>query len=131
MNKLWKTVKPSGRKVVKANATYTGGGIYQYTGQLDNGHWFQTWTDWEDYVQELDADPELNWDESGYEDWQTEHTAVTHTKDAAMDITRQAMDWILRKSPVGNYSVSEIKDARADLDDYLAHVRECGRYDNY
>ena len=92
-------------KVVKANATYTGGGIYQYTGQLDNGHWFQTWTDWEDYVQELDTDPELNWDENGYDDWQTAHTVWEHSGPDALEITEAAMNWVISNKPDGNYSI--------------------------
>lgn len=55
-------------KIIDANATYTGGGIYQYTGRFDNGNYFQTWTDYEDYVQELDVDPEENWDDNDDEE---------------------------------------------------------------
>lgn len=106
-------------KVIRANAEYTGGGIYIYTGQLDNGNYFQTSTGWEDYVQELDADPEENWDENSDEMWQNEHLVEEHCGDEAMGILRQAMKYIIDNQPTGNYAVGEIEDNLLSLENEL------------
>lgn len=98
-------------KVIEANATYTGGGIYQYTGVFDNGNYFQTWTDYEDYVQELSADPYENWDDNDDEQWQNEHMVAEHCGSEATEILKAAMCYIIANNPVGNYSLGEIEDA--------------------
>lgn len=98
-------------RVIYANATYTGGGIYQYTGRLDNGNYFQTWTDYEDYVQELDTDPEENWDDNDDEEWQNEHMVAEHYGLKATEILKEAMKYIVDNKPRGNYSVGEVEDA--------------------
>lgn len=102
-------------KVIDANATYTGGGIYQYTGQFDNGNYFQTWTDYEDYVQELDADPEENWDDNDDEEWQNEHMVAEHYGFEGIKILKEAMKYIIDNQPTGNYSVCEVENALNSL----------------
>lgn len=102
-------------KVIEANATYTGGGIYQYTGVFDNGNYFQTWTDYEDYVQELSADPYENWDDNDDEQWQNEHMVAEHYGSEATKILMAAMHYIIANIPVGNYSLGEIEDALDSL----------------
>ena len=99
-------------KVTEANATYTGGNIYQYTGMLSNGNYFQTWTDWEE-VQELDTDPEENWDDNCDEQWQEEHMVKAHYGSEANEILKDAIRYIIANNPIGNYSLSEIE---AELD---------------
>ena len=102
-------------RVIYANATYTGGGIYQYTGQFDNDNYFQTWTDYEDYVQELDVNPEENWDDNDDEEWQNEHMVAEHYGSEAIKILMAAMHYIIANIPVGNYSLGEIEDALDSL----------------
>ena len=102
-------------KVIRANATYTGGNIYQYTGQFDNGNFFQTWTDYEDYIQELDADPEENWDDNDDEEWQNGHMVTEHYGLGATEIIKEAMKYIIDNKPRGNYSVGEVEDALNSL----------------
>lgn len=102
-------------KVIRANATYTGGNIYQYTGQFDNGNFFQTWTDYEDYIQELDADPEENWDDNDDEEWQNGHMVTEHYGPEAIEILKEAMRYIIDNEPRGNYSVGEVEDALNSL----------------
>lgn len=102
-------------RVIEANATYTGGNIYQYTGVFDNGNFFQTWTDYEDYVQELDVDPEENWDNNDDEEWQNEHMVTEHYGLEATEILKEAMRYIIDNEPLGNYSVCEVEDALNSL----------------
>lgn len=103
-------------KVVRANATYTGGNIYQYTGVFDNGNFFQTWTDYEDYIQELDANPEENWDDNGDEQWQNEHMVVEYCGSEATEILKEAMRYIINNKPTENYSIYEIEDALRSIE---------------
>lgn len=102
-------------RVIYANATYTGGGIYQYTGRFDNGNYFQTSTGWEDYVQELDADPYENWDDNSDEMWQNEHMVEEHYGSDATKILASVMKYIIDNQPTGNYSVSEIENALLEM----------------
>ena len=57
-------------KIKEAYAVYTGGNIWIFYGQLEDGNYFLT----DDYgwTQILNADPS-DFDESLYEDWQKEH----------------------------------------------------------
>lgn len=102
-------------KVIRANATYTGGGIYIYTGQFDNHNFFQTSTGWETYVQELNTDPEQHWDENGDEMWQCDHLVDEHVEDTALDIMEMVFDWIIKNRPNGNYSMTDIIEAKDSL----------------
>ena len=63
--------------IMRAEATYSGGGIYIYTGQLVTGEYFLAADDWEDTVIILDVDPFEHWEENGFEDWQNAHTLFT------------------------------------------------------
>ena len=104
-------------KVIYANATYTGGGIYQYNGKLENGNYFLCFTDWEEYMMELDADPEENFEESGYADWQEEHTVRTLPVMESYETLMDAFNWILKNKPRGNYSDYDIERDKEDLKD--------------
>jgi hypothetical protein len=98
-------------KVIYANACYTGGGIYQYNGKFDNGNYFLCFTDWEECMMELNADPEAeeNREESGYDYWQEEHTVRTLPVMESYETLMDALNWILKNEPYGNYSMDDIE----------------------
>lgn len=57
----------------KATAIYTGGGIYCYYAELNDGNWLMGCDDW---IIVVNANPLFNveiYNESGYEEWQQEH----------------------------------------------------------
>ena len=56
-----------------ANAEFTGGNIYVYTGQFTDGTWFIAGDLIANNVMVMDADPEANWEDAWYPDWQEEH----------------------------------------------------------
>ena len=56
--------------IKSANAVYTGGGIWVFYGELEDGNFFLT--DNDGYVALVDSDPS-DFDESLYYDWQEEH----------------------------------------------------------
>ena len=97
-------------KIIKATATYTGGGIYIYTGQLENGDYFMTNDDFLVYVEFYNAVPYEDLEESGNEIWQHEHHLGEYSGQKALDFIKEVLRWIIQKRPEGNYSVGEIED---------------------
>jgi hypothetical protein len=69
----------NGLQIKKAEAVYTGGGIYLFYGELENGLHFLT--DDMGATLVLDASAE-NFDESLYEDWQSAHQVEELTDEA-------------------------------------------------
>ena len=56
---------------VSAEAVYTGGNIWVFYGEASDGNWFLT--DDYGYTLILNINPDTDWDECFYEDWQKEH----------------------------------------------------------
>ena len=91
-------------RVIKAEATYTGGGIYVYTGKLSSGEYFYTADDYEGIVWILDADPYENWDDAGDPEWLDAHSTREVNTRVGFDIWHQILakvdmiecDWIRR-----------------------------------
>lgn len=75
------------KKITRAEATYTGGGIYIYTGQLGSGEYFITSDIWDSgsCVLLMDVDPNENWDDNGEPDWQEAHTLYEIIDDSRAD----------------------------------------------
>ena len=114
-------------KVIYATAEYTGGGIYQYNGRLENGNYFLCFTDWEEYMLELDADPgyDANFMESGQDYWQKEHTVRELPVMESYETLLEAFHWILRYCPKGHYDSSDIDIAFLYLEeDIKAYKRD-------
>ena len=103
--------------MIYATAEYTGGGIYQYNGRLENGNYFLCFTDWEEYMLELDTDPgyDANFMDSGQEYWQKEHTVRELPVMESYETLLTALRWILKHCPKGHYDSSEIKAAVRSL----------------
>ena len=61
-------------KIRRVDANYTGGGIYVYSGELENGTFFLFSDDWGafEHVLFLDTDPDSTEDSEFFE-WQEEH----------------------------------------------------------
>lgn len=94
--------------IKKANACYTGGGVYTIIGQISDDRWFMTDTANEYYILIVDAKPD--WDESWYTEWQEDHVLEEIVDLEAMAILNEALAWILINLPKGNYLPSDIKD---------------------
>lgn len=111
-------------KIKSANATYTGGGIYQYDGQFENGNYFLCFTDWEPCMLELDADPgpDGSIEVSGDPQWQEEHTVRQLPTMESFKTLRSAFEWILQNKPAGNYTSGDIEDARKELDTIMDDI---------
>lgn len=102
-------------KVIDAMATYTGGGINIYTGQLETGEFYMF-----DNCTEIDAVTlldRLGWDddEMFYDGFDEQHGIRTLIGKAARRLIEDTLRWIIKKEPRGNYSVTEVED---DLNEF-------------
>lgn len=113
--------------VKKATAEYTGGGFYRYTGSLGNGLYFMAADDWMDYVLILDADPDEDFDQAGYEDWQNAHRFSEMCGKDAEDFLKAVFEWIIAITPDGNYCTGDIIERRKALGkfDKIEIISEC------
>ena len=105
-------------KIIKATATYTGGGIYIYTGQLENGDYFMTNDDlisYMAYVEFFNADPYEEFEDACNEIWQSEHHIGEYSDRKAYEFTKEILNWIIQQRPEGNYSVNEIESRLSKL----------------
>ena len=93
--------------IIKANAEYTGGGIYRYTAQTDEGTWLIGDTLW-DWVLEVDADPDET-EDSWYGDWCEAHEVMNYTDEDFKRLLNEMIYWILANRPDGNYDTREIE----------------------
>jgi len=108
-------------KIIKANAEYTGGGIYRYTAQTDNGTWLVGNSEW-DVICEVNADPDET-EDSWYNEWYDDHQTAEHVKDYIEFLTAM-LGWILENEPKGNYDTGDIRRyLQEELDDQDTEVR--------
>lgn len=105
-------------KVKKATAEYTGGGFYRYTGSVGNGLYFMAADDWMDYVVILDADPDEDFDQAGYEEWQNAHRFSEMSGKDAEDFLKNVFERIIALTPDGNYCTGDIIERRKALGDF-------------
>ena len=93
--------------IVKANACYTGGGIYRFTGQLNDKRFVLGNSEWDElYI--TDEDPDTT-EESWYNEWCDEHIVETVKDSAYATLMNELIKWILENRPDGNYQASEIE----------------------
>lgn len=92
--------------VKNATAQYTGGGIYIYYGELDNGLWFRT-ADEDMYISICDSDTSV--DEADYPEWYEEHEVKDVQGCDYENLFNDIILWIMHNAPTGNYQVDELE----------------------
>ena len=95
-------------EIRKAEAVYTGGNIWLFHGQLSDGNWFLT----DDYgcVLILDTNPDNDWENCCYEDWQKAHLIKELVDKERTDFTDALADFMLTtETDVGPITDEEIK----------------------
>ena len=102
--------------IIKANAEYTGGGIYRYTAQTDEGTWLIGDTLW-DWVLEVDEDPDET-EDSWYGDWCDTHEVRYYQDEEFKRVLNEVIYWILTNRPDGNYDPREIEHDLEEDEDY-------------
>ena len=108
--------------MIKANAFYTGGGFYLYTGEILKGKYFLTDNE-DDYTMISDADPEEYLEECFYEEWFNKHRIGELIGGDHKANLLEAFDWILKNNPKGNYSFDDIEKAECRLHGYVPERR--------
>lgn len=102
--------------------TYTGGGIYLFTGQLADGNYFMADTSFYD-VRILTDDPwEITIEHSMFPEyamdsveWQEEHLVEDLEPEDAAKFILSAIRWVTNHKPEGNYSLGDFKYYIDDL----------------
>lgn len=107
-------------KIKNVEPTYTGGWIYIFLGELNDGTFFIAESDNYD-VRIVDCDPSPTfWDSDGgasYPEWQEEHLVRDLDVPDKYNFCLKMFKWIKKHNPIGNYSPS-------DIDMHIAFVKQ-------
>ena len=94
------------RALVKANAEYTGGGIYVFASEYSDGTYGMAATEDENiYIVDAFPDAEYAW----YNEWMDEHIVETISGDDYIDGWLDILLYITKNEPTGNYSILDIE----------------------
>ena len=94
-------------KIIKANACYTGGGIYRFTAQINDRRFVLGSSEWDElYI--TDEDPDAT-EDSWYNEWCDKHIVEIVKNEAYANLLNELIKWILDNEPDGNYQASEIE----------------------
>lgn len=93
-------------KIKYATAQYTGGGIYIYYGQLEDGNYFRGCDDWE-WIEICNTDTSM--DAADYYEFYEKHRVCTLNDKEYETFWNEMLLWIIHNVPNGNYSVDELE----------------------
>lgn len=97
-------------KITKANAVYTGGNIWLFYGELEDGNFFLT--DDNGCTEILDTDPS-DLDESLYYEWQQEHLVKELDDESKrIDFCNNLCDKLIEDGDKGGMTDDEIEHYR-------------------
>lgn len=93
-------------KIKTVAAHYTGGGIYIFIGQLENGLYFRAWDDCEAvYICDSDTDTE----EAEHAEFYEAHTVEEITGDDFRNFWNAMLFHIINEGKPGNYSRGDLE----------------------
>lgn len=102
-------------KIKNVTPCYTGGGIYVFTGELEDGNFFIADCPFsaEYYSLRIVNENPENLDESLEVDWQEKHFVkdVNRCKGFMKDMLK----WIIKNRPDGNYDIDDMKRIMMNL----------------
>lgn len=93
--------------IKNATAEYTGGGIYIYFGQLENGLYFRACDDW-DFISICNSDTSA--DEAEYNEFYEEHETDSIDRYQFEEFFNTMILWIIHNAPKGNYNTDELEN---------------------
>ena len=96
----------------KATAIYTGGNIYIYYAELDNGNWLLGDDDWFIVVDTSPLANEKTFEDSQYYEWQEEHLVKQIPEAEYQGILNNVLDTIFKGETIkeyDNFSVGELE----------------------
>ena len=94
-------------KIKTATADYTGGGIYIYYGQLENGLYFRTCDVWESIA--ICTEP-TDTEEADYQEFFDEYMTEELTGSTYETLWDEIIEWIIMNGPKGNYIDYELEN---------------------
>ena len=100
-------------KIKKATAVYSGGGIYLYYAELEDGNYLMGSDDGLLIVNTNPLANEEVFDESNYYEWQEEHLVKFINDDDFQKVLNQVLDVIFNGKTIkeyDNFSLSELKE---------------------
>lgn len=103
---LKKEYEKESYKMKNATAIYTGGNIYIYYGQLENGLYFRACDEWE-CIEICDADTST--EEADYIEFYEKHSKGTIANEEYTNFWNDMLLWIIHNEPDGNYSSYELE----------------------
>jgi len=103
---LKKEYEKESYKLKNATAIYTGGNIYIYYGQLENGLFFRACDDW-DFIELCDADTST--EDADYMEFYEEHSKGTIAGDDFKVFWDRMLLWIMTFKPDGNYDSYDLE----------------------
>ena len=89
-----------------ATAEYTGGGIYIYFGELENGLYFRTADEWKS-ISICNADTRT--EEADYSEFYDSHQIDELQGENYKEFFNDMISWIKHNEPSGNYDIGELK----------------------
>ena len=113
--------------IKNASAVYTGGGIYIYYGELENGSFFRA-DDISECVTICNADTST--EEANYSDFYEVHEIETLTDSDGRQLFNQILLWVLLNEPRGNYLASELENRFLHIGDGNPSRKCIYRYNN-
>ena len=93
-------------KIKNATACYTGGNLYIYYGQLENGLYFRAYDDW-DFIEICDTDTST--EDADYYEFYVEHSVETIAGDKYKAFWNEMLLWIIQNEPNGNYDSYDLE----------------------
>ena len=95
-------------KIKKATACYTGGGIYVYWGQLENGDYFRACDDW-DLIWICDQYTSIENEDANWAEFYDEHTIEELHDDYFVIFWNAMIDHIIKNDTNGNWCKAELE----------------------
>lgn len=93
-------------KIKTATAIYTGGGIYIYYGQLEDGSYFRACDEWQS-ISICDADTST--ENADFEEFYHEHEIDELQFNSYEEFFNNMLLWIIQNKPDGNYNITELE----------------------
>lgn len=87
-------------KIKSAAADYTGGGIYIYHGELENGLFFSTCDTWESVAI---CNKPTNTEEAGWPEFYEQYMIEELLHNDYFEFWNMMLNWIIKNKPQGNY----------------------------
>ena len=96
-------------QITKVEPTYTGGGIYDFMGCIDDGTFFLANDAYFD-VRLINTNPfDATYDLTGQVEWQESHLIRDMHEPESKEFFKRILEWVIKNKPDGNYQVDDMR----------------------